>query len=220
MMVAMELLVRRGCLLALVLGLACATPQPPPTPPPLPPPSPPRPPVATPVPPPPPAAPASPRRLAWVNPSRCLSPCAYEPADLVAIDAAGHVDPAGQQRVSGEIVRPLQELFAAAAAAGHVLAVNSAFRSYEEQARVHASIKQPGRAALPGQSEHQLGTAVDLKLPSAEAADWLAAHAADFGFVRSYPPGKHKITGYRPEPWHVRFVGQATAEEARGAGTL
>jgi D-alanyl-D-alanine carboxypeptidase len=155
-----------------------------------------------------------------VNPARCLSPCAYNPPDLVTIDAAGRADPAGPHRVAREILRPLEDLLAAAASAGHPLGINSAFRSYDEQAHLHATIKQPGRAALPGQSEHQLGTAVDLKLPDADAADWLAAHAAELGFVRSYPPGKHKLTGYHPEPWHVRFVGQPLAEEARAAGTL
>jgi hypothetical protein len=155
-----------------------------------------------------------------VNPSRCLSPCAYDPPDLVAIDAAGRADPAGTHRVAREILRPLQDLLAAARNAGYAIGINSAFRSYDEQAHLFGSIKQPGRAALPGQSEHQLGTAVDLKLPSTDAADWLAAHAGDFGFVRSYPPGKHKVTGYRPEPWHVRFVGHPFAEQAQGAGTL
>jgi len=218
-MVSMERLVRRLSLVVLAVG--CATPQAPPGAPVVPPPPAPPPPV---VPAPPPPAvippPAEPQRLAWVNPSRCLSPCAFDPPDLVTIDAAGRADPAGPHRVAREILRPLQDLFAAAAGAGHPLGINSAFRSYDDQAHLFASIKQPGRAALPGQSEHQLGTAVDLKMPSAAAADWLSTHAADFGFVLSYPPGKHKVTGYRPEPWHVRFVGRAVAEEAQRTGTL
>jgi D-alanyl-D-alanine carboxypeptidase len=218
----MPRLVRTGSVLALALGLGCATPQPPPgassvPPPPAPAPSP-----RTSPPPPPAEIPSPPpQRLAWVSPSRCLSPCAYDPTpDLVAVDGGGREDPNGAHRVAREIVRPLQELLAAAAAAGYAVGINSAFRPYDEQARLYGSIKQPGRAALPGQSEHQLGTAVDLKLPAPEAAEWLAAHAAEFGFVRSYPPGKHKITGYRPEPWHVRFVGRPLADQARSAGTL
>jgi hypothetical protein len=79
-------------------------------------------------------------------------------------------------------------------------------------------MKQPGRAAPPGQSEHQLGAAVDLKLPTSAAGEWLAGHAAEFGFALSYPPGKHKITGYRPEPWHVRFVGRDLAAELHRRG--
>jgi D-alanyl-D-alanine carboxypeptidase len=213
----------RAPIFVLAVGvLGCATPRPAPEPPPVAPaPAPSPAPVAKPSPTPPPmAAPTAPRRLAWVNPSRCLSPCNFDPPELVEVNAAGQPDAAGPHRVAREILQPLQELLAAATSAGHTITINSAFRSYDEQAHLHATIKQPGRAALPGQSEHQLGTAVDLKLPGTEAIDWLAAHAAEFGFVRSYPPGKHKVTGYRPEPWHVRYVGRAVASDASGAGTL
>jgi D-alanyl-D-alanine carboxypeptidase len=168
----------------------------------------------------PPAEEATP--LPWVNPARCLSPCNLDPGeDLVRIGADGGLAPQGEHRVAKRIVPHLRDLLVAAAAAGHVITVNSAFRSYDEQAHLFSTIKQPGRAARPGQSEHQLGTAVDLKLPSPEAGDWLARYAGQFGFALSYPPGKHKITGYRPEPWHVRFVGQALALElAQRGGTL
>jgi D-alanyl-D-alanine carboxypeptidase len=158
----------------------------------------------------PPLAPAE--TLPWVNPARCLSPCDYDPgASLVRVDEHGAPDEHGLHRLAESARGPLQALLAAAAAAGHPLVINSAYRSYDDQARIFRETKQPGRAAPPGQSEHQLGTAIDLKLPTPDAADWLAAHAAEFGFARSYPPGKQKITGYRPEPWHVRFVGPALA---------
>jgi D-alanyl-D-alanine carboxypeptidase len=163
-----------------------------------------------------PPAPAQPAHLPWVNPARCLAPCNYDPGDrLVRID--DHAEPAagGPFQVTTETRGPLRALLLAAAQAGHAVSINSAYRSYDEQARLFRSIKQPGRAARPGQSEHQLGVAVDLRLPGPAAVDWLAAHAADFGFTRSYPPGKHKLTGYRPEPWHVRFVGATLAEELR-----
>lgn len=215
--------------LLLVLDISCATP-PPALPPAGPAPAPPPPaqpgvppgadvPPAPPVPVPPTAAEEP---LPWVNPARCLSPCTYDPADrLVRVGTGGEPDPAGPHRVAKEIIAPLRSLLAAAAAAGHAITINSAFRSYDEQAHLFRTMKQPGRAAMPGQSEHQVGTAVDLKLPRPEAADWLAEHAHEFGFVRSYPQGKQKITGYRPEPWHVRHVGQSLAAEvSRQGGTL
>lgn len=155
-------------------------------------------------------------RLPWVNPARCLSPCAYDPSErLVRVDDHGAAAATGAYQVTSETQAPLLALLAAAAQAGHAVTINSAFRSYDEQARLFRSIKQPGRAARPGQSEHQLGVAVDLRLPDTAAVDWLAAHAPDFGFTRSYPPGKHKVTGYRPEPWHVRYVGAPLAAELR-----
>jgi hypothetical protein len=91
--------------------------------------------------------------------------------------------------------------------------IESAFRSYDDQMRLFGQIKQVGRAARPGHSEHQLGTAVDLRLPTSAAITWLAEHARDHGFALSYPNGKQRITGYRPEPWHVRFVGDELATQ-------
>src|SRR4029078_13709388 len=32
-------------------------------------------------------------------------------------------------------------------------------------------------------------------------------------FALRYPPGKQRVTGYRPETWPVRFVGRALAAE-------
>ena len=95
--------------------------------------------------------------------------------------------------------------------------INSAFRSYREQARVFRTMKERGRAARPGHSEHQLGTAIDLKLPTTAAIDWLGEHAFEYGFALSYPPGKQRLTGYRPEPWHMRFVGDDARRRAAPA---
>jgi zinc D-Ala-D-Ala carboxypeptidase len=160
--------------------------------------------------------------LAWVNPARCHTRCSFDPAAaLVRVDDAGLPSPKGRHRLAADAQAPLRQLLVAARAAGHVLKVNSAYRSYREQARVFKTTVQRGRAARPGHSEHQLGTAIDLRLPTSAAIDWLAEHAGAFGFVRSYPDGKQRITGYRPEPWHIRFVGPALAAQIdRNGGTI
>jgi len=153
-------------------------------------------------------------RLAWVNPARCLVACAADPAVAFRrLDDRGQPSPRGKHRVAATAVAPLGELIAAAHAAGFNLKISSAFRSYRDQARMFRAIKERGRAARPGHSEHQLGTAIDLRLPSTKAIEWLAEHAFEHGFALSYPPGKQRLTGYRPEPWHVRFVGQEVAAE-------
>jgi D-alanyl-D-alanine carboxypeptidase len=158
-------------------------------------------------------------RLPWVDPARCLSPCTYDPqAELVRVDDQAVVDPAGEHLVHRTVEEPLRALLRAARAAGHKLRVESAYRSYEYQAELFRKTKQPGRAARPGHSEHQLGTAVDLRLPTSAAIKWLAAHAGDHGFALSYPDGKQRITGYRPEPWHIRHVGAALVDELRATG--
>lgn len=176
------------------------------------------PPVVAPVPPPP-AAPQP--RLPWVNPARCLPVCAMDPsASLVQVNERGELAPGGRHRVAAEVQQELQALIAAARASGHNISVSSAFRSYEAQARLFEQIKEAGRAARPGHSEHQLGTTIDLRLPTGAAIEWLAAHAADFSFALSYPPGKQRTTGYRPEPWHIRFVGPELAKELHGSGLI
>jgi hypothetical protein len=156
-----------------------------------------------------------------VNPARCLSSCAFNPGPaLVRVNDRGAADARGPFQIHQSALGALRELLTAARTAGHPIKISSAFRPYEEQARVFRSMKEKGRAARPGHSEHQLGTTIDLRLPTTRAIDWLAAHVAGYGFVLSYPPGKQRVTGYRPEPWHVRFVGREVAAQVPPGGTL
>lgn len=104
----------------------------------------------------------------------------------------------------------------------------SGFRSYQAQKQLYENyVKQDGRVAAdrysarPGYSEHQTGLVFDMIDTSGNllsegiqdgAAEWLAKNAHRYGFVVRYLSGKEKITGYMPEPWHIRFVGNdATA---------
>jgi hypothetical protein len=151
-----------------------------------------------------------------------LKECTYDPSpELTRINDRGLPDQRGRHRVVAAIAEPLRALITAGQEAKMILRVDSAFRSYAAQARLFEAMKEPGRAARPGHSEHQLGTAVDLRLGSTAAISWLAQNAQRFGFVLSYPPGKQRVTGYRPEPWHVRHVGPELAEAvARGGVSL
>lgn len=100
----------------------------------------------------------------------------------------------------------------------------SAFRDYNTQASIfNNSIKTLSdylvAVAKPGYSEHQLGTTVDLSgatigYTSANVSFdntpeelWLRDNAYKYGFIMSYPYLKEKITGYKYEPWHYRYVG-------------
>jgi hypothetical protein len=140
------------------------------------------------------------------------------PDDLVELD----VPPANRSglRLRSEAARALSRLVAAARDDGIELRVVSAYRSHARQAELHASaLRQHGPdqrwVAAPGASEHQLGTTVDFadaalrhvlepSFASTEEGRWLAAHAARFGFVRSFTEENESLTGYRPEPWHYR----------------
>jgi len=115
--------------------------------------------------------------------------------------------------------------------------IASAFRSYDYQRSVYdATVASRGRtdadrvSARPGFSEHQTGLAADLVTPSDPSCDfdpcfartpggrWLAEHAWSYGFVVRYPAGKEDVTGYAPEPWHLRYVGRPLAAELREEG--
>jgi D-alanyl-D-alanine carboxypeptidase len=154
-------------------------------------------------------------------------PEGYAPTDLVGIATAGFE---GELQVRAVVVDDLRALREAAVAAGVRLAVQSAYRSEAYQARVHDGWRTAlgaERAALvsarPGHSEHQLGTAIDLRSadgpPAWDLDDWaatpegrwVAEHALAFGFVVSYPRDALATACYDYEPWHLRWVGRDVA---------
>lgn len=160
------------------------------------------------------------KRLPWVNAERCLAPCAFEPSPLVDVDVLARTvqGSPGGLKLLAEAQPALQRWLAAASQQGHRVELSSAFRSYDDQVRVFMTTFEAGRAARPGHSEHQLGSAVDLRYDSSAAERWLAETAADYGFVQSYPSGKASVTGYPAEPWHFRYVGAEVARLVEQSG--
>lgn len=140
-------------------------------------------------------------------------------------------------QVAGPAVGPLTRLMTDADRRGLDLKIASAYRSHGYQAGVYAGIvASRGLAAAdrvsarPGHSEHQTGLAVDLVVPSLPATNftrafagtragrWIARHAWRYGFVVRYRSGDEAVTGYQPEPWHLRYVGRPLAAEMRRTG--
>ena len=129
-------------------------------------------------------------------------PATYVPPDLVPIGRAGIQGPG---KVRSLVIDDLRAMAEAADHAGVPLAVQSAYRSHNRQARVFAEwVAASGEAealrfsARPGHSEHQLGTTLDLReangpapwqvdFGSRKLGRWLVDHATEFGFVVSYP---------------------------------
>jgi D-alanyl-D-alanine carboxypeptidase len=166
-----------------------------------------------------------------VNKHRPLS-ADFVPADLVTVNVT-HTNP---PLLRAPAARAAEALFVAITAeTGLELQALSAYRSFATQAEVHdrwvaelgpvAAEATSGRA---GFSEHQLALALDVDaLPSlgcslqpcwnetAHAA-WLAANAWRFGFIVRYPPNAQPITGFEPEPYHLRYVGAELAAQLRG----
>lgn len=168
-----------------------------------------------------------------VTKQRGLS-ASYAPSDLTTLPARLLASDGVQvRRVAADaVVRLIDD----AAREGHGLFVLSGFRSYQEQERVmRDEVALYGKAlaerqvAPPGHSEHQLGLAVDItsrrapyELRAAFGQEpegrWLATNAPRYGFVISYPQGKEQVTGYTYEPWHIRHLGQALAEQVAASG--
>lgn len=124
----------------------------------------------------------------------------------------------------------LSEMFDAAAADGISLWVASGFRSYDTQNWLYNNyVAQDGKAAAdtysarPGHSEHQTGLAFDLNYVAdyfayTPAGIWLADNSWKYGFVIRYPAGKEEITGYKYEPWHVRYFGKDVSKALYESG--
>ena len=159
----------------------------------------------------------------------------FAPVDLVPLRRAGFDD---DRLVRAVVVPDLTALRLAAEAADVPLEVQSAYRSYAYQERTFAYwVELQGyQAALrtsarPGHSEHQLGTAVDLRARGGAApwdidfgatptGRWLLQNAWRYGFALSYPAGQEARSCYAYEPWHWRWVGREVASDVRRSGLV
>jgi D-alanyl-D-alanine carboxypeptidase len=77
--------------------------------------------------------------------------------------------------------------------------------------------------ARGGHSEHHTGLAVDVIRNNYSVADtpeyaWYKDKAHEYGFIVRYPEGKEHITGYKHEPWHLRYVGPEIAMRVYESG--
>ncbi len=115
----------------------------------------------------------------------------------------------------GEVLRrdaakAFLRMHAAARADGLRLWANSGYRTAREQRLLYERYRKGlgPRAARPGQSNHQRGTAVDLFVGDEESPlyRWLAAHACRHGFRRTVPS----------EPWHWEYRPRGTRPPAAG----
>jgi len=155
----------------------------------------------------------------------------YKPDDLVVPDVPFSFEGDNPKKQLRKVAaEALERLFAQAQEDGVELRAVSGYRSYATQKSIfeyNAKLKGEAEAnrtsAYPGQSEHQTGLAMDVSAASVnyaleeafgETAEgvWLAENAARHGFIIRYPQEKEEITGYKYEPWHLRYVGVEVAE--------
>jgi D-alanyl-D-alanine carboxypeptidase len=207
--------------------------------------------------------------MAIVNrsPTGALPPD-YVPADLVDLKDGRARKPAecdgAHECMRADAAAGLRRMLDVMRSDGVEGRVQSAFRAFATQCWVFASWARQARggfceateqSALPGHSQHQLGTTLDLftREWAEEGAKrgqgvfrngfgctrggvWLDENAWRFGFVVSYPihpddrregsrcnpRGDRPVpinpkTGYKNEPWHVRYVGVDAAARYHAA---
>ena len=131
--------------------------------------------------------------------------------------------------LTGDTYSAFQELVQGAANDNINIFLSSGFRSYETQDQIynnyvytHGQATADTFSARPGFSEHQTGMAIDVNEISdafigTPEAVWLEEHCTEYGFIIRYPYGKDNITGYKYEPWHIRYVGKEVAQAVKDA---
>lgn len=136
------------------------------------------------------------------------------------------------RRVASEA---LENLFQGAKKENITLLGVSGYRNYNYQINVYNnSVHRNGKehadkyVAQPGSSEHQTGLAMDIvsteyinldeDFVNTKAYKWLKENCYKYGFIIRYPKEKEYITGYKFEPWHIRYVGVEVATEIMNRG--
>ncbi|RUT33359.1 D-alanyl-D-alanine carboxypeptidase family protein [Paenibacillus zeisoli] len=161
----------------------------------------------------------------------------YEPKDLVYPNVPfTFSEKIDKRKMRKEAAAALEEMFAGAEKDGISLAGVSAYRSKKTQTSLfNRYVKKDGLekaktySAVPGYSEHQTGLAIDVSgsdgkcaaescFGGTKEAEWLKEHAQEYGFIIRYPEGKESITGYKYEPWHIRYVGKDIAQDVTSKG--
>lgn len=108
--------------------------------------------------------------------------------------------------------------------------IESGYRSYSLQTDLYNNyVLKDGKekadtySARPGYSEHQTGLAIDLNIVNSsfegtKEANWIEQNCYKYGFIIRYPKGKELITGYKYEPWHIRYLGKEISEKIYKSG--
>ncbi len=169
-----------------------------------------------------------------VNKLRPYAPADWAPPELAIPEGVRTLD---EVALRPEAAGALTALVRAAAEAGAgEIAVESAYRSHATQQQTYdGHVADRGVAgadlvsARPGFSEHQSGLTADVvpcdgacrsidDLAASAQGAWIAAHAAEYGWIVRYAEGRTDVTGYASEPWHLRYIGTELARAYAAGG--
>lgn len=156
----------------------------------------------------------------------------YVPENLVDTHSPNiefMLDPSQSILVVDEVLTAFTELQIDGKEKGFNIEIESGYRSYTYQKQImdnYLSTKGEewvyNYVASPGTSEHQTGLAIDLLLvrdgqfviemnEGDPEVVWVHQNAYKYGFIIRYPKNKEHITGYKYEPWHLRYIGKKLA---------
>jgi zinc D-Ala-D-Ala carboxypeptidase len=127
-----------------------------------------------------------------------------EPAAKKAAASRRLVPIPGGRLLRHDAAAAFEQMHSMARAEGYGLWVISGHRTWEQQKYLYRLYRQGlgPRAARPGRSNHQRGTAVDISVGDERSPvyEWLAANACRFGFRRTVSS----------EPWHWEYRPRST----------
>lgn len=125
-----------------------------------------------------------------------------------------------------EAKEKFEEMSTDASAVGLTIKTISAYRSYEYQKKLYEQylLNDPKEivdtySARKGHSEHQTGLSFDVynvskpytSFGTTKEYEWVKINAHKYGFIIRYTKDNEYITGYKDEPWHLRYVGVEAA---------
>lgn len=129
----------------------------------------------------------------------------------------------GEKYLSNYAIKSFEKMCIDAKKNGYIIKAESTYRDYDYQQKIYNNyVKKHGQtladtfSARPGHSEHQTGLAIDLQGSNGDynlfgdslEFNWVKSHAHHYGFILRYPENKENITGFKYEPWHIRYVGK------------
>ena len=148
----------------------------------------------------------------------------FIPNNLVLIDLKYSIK---DKYVKDIVLINFKKLHKKASSLGYKIIITSSYRSYYYQEKLYQYYKKTkglkyadNCSARSGHSEHQTGLSIDVMgsnldynlFDQTKEFNWMKDNSYKYGFILRYPKNKEKITGFKYEPWHYRYVGKKVAK--------
>lgn len=157
-----------------------------------------------------------------INKYRAL-PNDWEPKDLVSLSTSSNY------KMRKEAAEHFESMIAGALLDNVKILPYSPYRGKDRQVILYNNyVTRDGKkaadtySARPRHSEHETGLTVDVRSPelndnlNKNAYAWVKENAYKYGYIVRYPEDSTFITGYIPEPWHLRYIGIEAATAMHG----